>query len=123
MRIKLSTINLLGIILSIISVSCNNKENNNAYHKYIVSPQKGDIYEIKLEKKENETDFFYSIYKVNDFTNDSIFVYTTEYNLNQKEKLDLLNKDGLFSKKLKAFSKPEVQQLLENNTILKIKRN
>lgn len=125
MKINLKVIiYCLGIVLSIIFFSCNHKnESNSSYHKYVNSPKKGDISEIKINKKVENTEVFYSIYKVESSTKDSIFVHTTEYNINQKDKLDLLNKKGLFDKKIRGFSKSEIQNLLKTNIILKIKRN
>lgn len=125
MKINLKVIlYYLGIILASNFVSCNHKnESNIEYHKYVNFPKKGDIYEIKLNKKVENIEVFYSIYKVESSTRDSVFVHTTEYNLNQKDKLDLLNKKGLFDKELKGFSKSEIQNLLKTNIILKIKRN
>ncbi|WP_067145692.1 hypothetical protein [Pseudotamlana agarivorans] len=76
-----------------------------------------------MDKKGDDTSSFYTIYKDKDYSKDSVFVFRTEYGLNQKEKLNLLNKQGLFDKKIKSFSKYEIQKSLNTKYVIRIQRN
>jgi hypothetical protein len=104
-------------ILIIWGVKSNN-ETAEINAKLILTPQKGDIYEIKKDYKQ------YTLYKVNNVAGDTVFVFVNQYETNKITGLtDLKNKgDEAFIQEPLPLVKTELKSMLEKGEIIDIDR-
>lgn len=100
--------------LVIIGVISNNKKNEkNA--QLILTPQVGDIFEVKT--KDNQ----YTLYKVDEVQGDSVFIQSSNFEVNKITGLDDLKKKE-YSDDIYGFSKTELKEMLNKGEILDIDR-
>jgi len=104
---------LVAVLITIIIISDKKKAAKNA--QLILTPQTGDIFEIKT--KDNQ----YTLYKVNQVAGDSVFVQVNNYETNKISGLDDLKKKD-YSQDVFGFSKAELKQMLEKGEIIDIDR-
>lgn len=104
---------LLAILITIGIITSKKNDEKNA--QLILTPQIGDIFEIKT--KDNQ----YTLYKIDQVEGDSVFVQTNNYETNKRTGLDdLKNKE--YSEDVFGFTKTELKQMLENGEIVDIER-
>ena len=104
---------LVAALITIIIISDKKKAEKNA--QLILTPQTGDIFEIKT--KDNQ----YTLYKVYQVEGDSVFVQVNNYETNKITGLDDLKKKD-YSEDVLGFSKTELKQMLEKGEIIDIDR-
>ncbi len=105
---------VMGIIAGVIFDK--NQDAKNA--KLIMSPQKGDIYEVRTKSSQ------YTIYKVALVERDSVFLYINNYETNKSSGLNqiLMKGDAAFSEEVYGFSKTELKAMVETDEIMDIIR-
>ncbi|WP_276503545.1 zinc-ribbon domain-containing protein [Terrimonas pollutisoli] len=109
----------LALIVALVAfafVSEKKKDEKNA--KLILSPQSGDIFEIKTE------DHQYTLYKVDGLRGDSVLIRVNNYETNKVSGLNDLKKKGeaAYSEDLFAILKKDLQQMLDKGEIMDIER-
>jgi hypothetical protein len=105
---------LLAVLITIGFIS--GKQNDAENARLILTPQAGDIFEIKLGRKH------YTLYKVDQVNGDSVFVQLNDYETNKVAGLKDLKKKA-YSEEVMVFSKAELKQMLEKGEIIDIERN
>ncbi|WP_245545503.1 hypothetical protein [Mariniradius saccharolyticus] len=92
-----------------------NKERN---AELILSPQKGDVYEIKLDYKQ------YTLYKVDEVVGDTVFVLPHQYETNKRRGIKDLKMRGDDDFVLERFPilKEELKVKLEEGEIMNVDR-
>lgn len=93
------------------------KEELNA--NLILTPQKGDIYEVKLDRRQ------YTLYKVEKVSGDTVFILFHEYETNKKSGLrGLKNKGdaGFIEEEPLLILKKDLKNMLETGEIMDIER-
>jgi len=99
------------IIAVFVSVKLDNKENA----ELVLSPQKGDIYEIMLSNKE------YTLYKVDKVEGNAVYMFENEFATDQASGTsDLLEKP--FYKESVPIMKSDLKMMLEKGQIMDIER-
>jgi hypothetical protein len=91
------------------------KQNDAENAKLILTPQAGDIFEVKLAYKQ------YTLYKVDQVEGDSVFIQISNYETNKKRGLNEL-KSRDYSEEAFGFSKAELKQMLEKGEIMDVER-
>ncbi|MFZ4798645.1 MAG: hypothetical protein ACOYMA_14195 [Bacteroidia bacterium] len=92
-----------------------NKKKGEKNAQLIITPQSGDIFEIKT--KDNQ----YTLYKIDQVVGDSVFVQTNNYETNKLTGLnDLKSKE--YSEDVVGYTKAELKQMLDNGEIIDIER-
>lgn len=109
----------LALIVALIAfafVSEKKKDEKNA--KLILSPQSGDIFEVKTE------DLQYTLYKVDGLQGDSVLIRVNNYETNKVTGLSDLKRKGeaAYSEDLFAIHKKDLQQMLDKGEIMDIER-
>lgn len=104
---------LLGILT--ISGVTYNKINGEKNAELILQPKKGDVYEVKTDNAQ------YTLYKVANVAGDSVFLFENMYETNKISGLSDL-KDEDFIKEPLGIHKTELKNMLEEGTIMDIKR-
>jgi phage FluMu protein Com len=94
------------------------KQNDEKNAKLILTPQKGDIYEIKKDYKQ------YTLYKVENIAGDTVFVFVNQYETNKITGLSgLKNKgDEAFIQEPLPILKKELKVMLDKGEIIDIDR-
>jgi len=118
-RTPLWTFAGLGIIAILITIGIIvGKQNDERNAKIILSPQKGDIYEIKI------SDERYTLYKVDRVVSDTVFLLPNQYETNQMTGLSELKDKGdqNFATEPFPLMKTELKRLLETGEIMDIDR-
>jgi hypothetical protein len=107
---------ILAILVSIGVVSAQQNDKKNAL--LILSPQSGDVFEVKTEDRQ------YTLFKVDDVKEDSIFLRINQYQTNKISGLsDLKRKgDGGYSEETFVFLKSELKEMLSKGEIIDIDR-
>jgi len=107
---------LTAVLISIAVIAVKKNDEKNA--QLILTPQSGDIFEIKT--KDNQ----YTLYKVDQVQGDSVFVQANKYEVNKSSGLaDLKLKDSnSYTDEELAFTKSELKEMLRNGEILDIDR-
>lgn len=102
------------LIFGIISSKVNDEKNA----KLILTPQKGDIYEVKMDYKQ------YTLYKVDNVVGDTVFVLVNQYETNKITGLtDIKNKgDQSFIQEPLPLLKTELNSMFEKGKIIDIDR-
>lgn len=104
---------LIAILITFVVISDKKKDEKNA--QLIVNPQAGDIFEVKT--KDNQ----YTLYKVEQVEDDSVFIIMSMYEANKKSSLNNLKKKD-YTIDTYGFSKSELKEMLNNGEILDIDR-
>lgn len=109
----------LALIVALIAfafVSEKKKDEKNA--KLILSPQSGDIFEVKTEHHQ------YTLYKVDGLQGDSVLIRVNNYETNKVTGLSDLKRKGeaAYSEDLFAIHKKDLQQMLDKGEIMDIER-
>jgi hypothetical protein len=104
---------LVAVLITIGVISDNKKDEKNA--QLILTPKTGDIFEVKT--KDNQ----YTLYKVDQVEGDSVFIQTSNYEVNKISGLDDLKKKD-YSTDSYGFSKNELKEMLNKGEIIDIDR-
>ena len=104
---------LVAALITIGVISDNKKGEKNA--QLILTPQVGDIFEVKTKDSQ------YTLYKVDQIEGDSVFIQTSNYEVNKITGLDDLKKKD-YSEDIYGFSKNELKGMLSKGEILDIDR-
>lgn len=106
----------LGIIaVIIIAAFTTSKLNDSENAELVLSPQKGDIYEIKLSSNE------YTIYKVDKVEGNTVYLFENEYATDKSSGIkDLLQKP--FFEESSPVMKTDLKVMLEKGQIMDIER-
>ncbi len=107
---------LLSVFIIWGVISSKAKDEKNA--KFILTPQKGDIYHIKINHNE------YTLYKVDNVADDTVFIKVNQYETNKITGLaSLKNKgDEAFIQEPFPLIKTELKSMLEKGEIIDIDR-
>lgn len=111
---------LIGVLIGFVAITgmITSTSNKKLAKEYINTPQVGDVYEIKENKK-------YSLLKVDKVSADSIYFRHHEYETNRNSKLKDLKK-GIFadaySEEVSGESKTSLLKQLDDRKIIKIER-
>ncbi|MEE1897561.1 hypothetical protein V1389_04390 [Flavobacterium rakeshii] len=106
----------LGIIaLIIIAVFISGKQNDSENAELLLSPQKGDIYEIKLPDNQ------YTIYKVDKVEGNTVYFFENEYMTDRLNGVEELSQKP-FTTKSYPVMKTDLKVMLENGEIIDIER-
>ena len=107
---------LLCLLIIFGVISGKEKDEKNA--KLILSPQKGDIYEVKIDYKQ------YTLYKVDTVAGDTVFILINEYETNKIRGLEGLKKRGdeAFMLEPLPIVKTKLKSMLEKGEIIDIDR-
>ena len=106
----------LGIIAVIIfGIFINIKQNDSENAELVLSPKKGDIYEIKLSDEK------YTLYKVDKVEGNAVYILENEYIADKEDGIDqLLLKP--FYKESYPIMKSDLKIMLEKGEIIDIER-
>jgi hypothetical protein len=104
---------LVAVLITLIVINDKKKDEKNA--QLILTPQAGDIFEIKT--KDNQ----YTLYKVDQVQGDSVFVQVSSFEVNKIKGLDDLKKKE-YSEDILGFSKSELKEMFNKGEILDIDR-
>lgn len=110
----------LGLIALLITwVSVTGKQNEQKYKQWILSAEKGDIYEIKLDYKQ------YTLFKVDKVVGDTVFVLLNQYETNKSSGLSDIKRKGdlAFIQEPLPLLKAELKTKLEQGEIIGIDRD
>jgi hypothetical protein len=107
---------LVAVLIVVGVISEKNKNEKNA--KFILSPQIGDIFEIKTDDNQ------YTLYKVDEVQGDSVFIRINQYETNKATGLaDLKRKgEGAYSEDVFAVDKKQLKAMFDKDKILDIDR-
>jgi len=107
---------LTACLITIAVIAGEKNDEKNA--ELILTPQSGDIFEIKT--KDNQ----YTLYKVDQVEGDSVFVQVNKYEVNKLSGLaDLKRKESnSYTDEEFAFTKSELKEMLSKGEILDIDR-
>lgn len=119
----MSFIGLIIIVLTIAGIASytyiDNIQTKKLSIEYINDPKEGDIYEVKFGDKE------YGLMRISGFEGDSIMMQTGEYVIDRRSGIKDL-KTGEYKNKFYeerfGYTKEELLQILEEETILKVSR-
>jgi hypothetical protein len=106
------------IVGLIVFFTINDFMNDAKNKKFVLAPQKGDIFEVKTK------DNFYTLYKVENVQGDSVFVRFNDYEATRAAGLaDLKRKgDEAYSPVIFSFSKQEIKEMYDKGELLNIDR-
>ena len=102
---------LVAVLMAIGIISDKKKDAKNA--QLILTPQSGDVYEIKTTSNQ------YTLYKIDQVEGDSVFVRFSNFETNQSSGINELKQkgDSAYSDELLVFSKAELKQMLGKEEI------
>jgi hypothetical protein len=104
---------IIAVIIAAVFITSALDDTENA--ELVLSPQKGDLYEIKLSDKE------YTLYRVDKVEGNAVYVFENEYAVDQAEGVrDLLLKP--FYKESAPIMKTDLKAMLEKGEIMDIER-
>ena len=104
---------LVAVLITIGVISDQRKGEKNA--QLILTPKAGDIFEVKTEDNQ------FTLYKVYQVEGDSVFIQTSNYEVNKVTGLANLKKKD-YSSETYGFSKSELKEMLSKGEILDIDR-
>lgn len=106
----------LGIIaVIIVAAFITSQRNDTENAELILSPEKGDLYEVKLSDKE------YTLYKVDKVEGNAVYVFENEYATNQaSDAKNLVLKP--FYKESSPIMKTDLKVMLEKGQIMDVER-
>lgn len=107
---------LVAVLITIGVIAGKNKDEKNA--KLILTPQSGDIFEIKTNDNQ------YTLYKIDQVEGDSVFIRTNNFETNKSSGINDLKRkgDSAYSKEVYGFSKAALNQMLDKGEIMDIDR-
>lgn len=107
---------LIAVLIVFAVIEGKEKDAKNA--KLILSPQMGDVFEVKTKEGD------YTLYKVALVEADSVFIRANEFQVNKSSALYKINEkgDAAFSKDVYGFSKTELKQMQASGEIIDIIR-
>jgi len=106
----------LGIIVVlIIGAFIASKQNDSENAELILSPQKDDIYEIKLSDKE------YTLYKVDKVEGNTVYLFENQYATDKPGGVEDLLQEPYFPESSPVM-KTDLKAMLENGEIMDIER-
>ena len=107
----------IAVFVALVSLGIyNDKKTGERNAQLILTPQSGDLFEVKTEDSQ------YTLYKVDDVIGDSVFIRVNTYETNKRTGLgDLKTKD--YSELTYGFTKVELKNMLEKGEILDIERH
>ena len=107
---------LVAVLITIGVINDKKKDEKNA--QLILTPQSGDIFEIKT--KDNQ----YTLYKIDQIQGDSVFVRVNNYETNKATGIDDLKKkgDNAYSEEVLGLSKSELKVMLDKGEIIDVDR-
>jgi hypothetical protein len=105
---------LFAIFLSAIFYMDKLKDEKNA--KLILEPRAGDIIELKMDIKE------YTLLKIENVIDDSVFVYFNNYETNMPSGLNDLYNEENFSDELYILFKKDLKEMFDEGKVIDIKR-
>lgn len=102
------------IVFGVIS----SKQNNAKNAELISTPQKGDVYEIKLDYKQ------YTLYKVDDVVGDSVFLRVHQYETDKRTGIADLKKKGdeAYAEDILPMVKTDLKSMLDKGEIMDVER-
>jgi hypothetical protein len=108
---------LFLLAVFIIFMVIQHKQNNLENATYIAKPQRGDIYEIK-------NNGHYTLYKVNQIVNDSVFVLVNQYETDRVTGLSDLKKKGddAYTTDALMILKTDLKTMLDTGEIIDVNR-
>jgi hypothetical protein len=109
----------LALVAVLITVGIlNDKKNDEKNAKLVLTPQSGDIFEIKTKDDQ------YTLYKVENIEGDSAFIRINQFETNKVTGLADLKRKGesAYSEDVFPFSKTELKIMLDKGEILDIER-
>lgn len=112
-------VGLVGFAALMVWAGMSVEQNKKNSAKWILAPQKGDVYEIKTEDGE------YSICKVNSIAGDTVFLFYSQFQINKSSKLYQIKNKGeeaylpLPIPKLKS----ELKTMLDKGEIMEVERD
>jgi hypothetical protein len=104
------------IALGIVAIVISQKQKGEKISKLIMSPKKDDVFEIKLEDNE------YTLYKVKNVSNDTVFFYANKYQTNQETGLSDLDEKGYNTDVSYGLTKSKLTEMNKNDEIIDIDR-
>jgi hypothetical protein len=107
---------LIVALIIFAAIEGNEKDAKNA--KLILSPQMGDVFEVKTKEGD------YTLYKVALVEADSVFIRVNEFQVNKSSGLYKIREKGdvAFSQDLYGFSKAELKKMQADGEIIDIDR-
>lgn len=102
------------ILWSMYGSSEDKKENFALVH----SPEVGDVYEYKEEEEEHK----YSIMRIYEISEDSLWFQLNNYEVDKRNSTDELNVDSCFSDYYIQHSKEKIDSMLHDGTIMDVLR-
>jgi hypothetical protein len=104
----------LFFLVEIISDNKQDAKNN----KLILSPQPGDIFEVKT------TDNQYSLFKIQTVTSDSVFIRLNQYQTNMESGLGSLKRkgDSSYSDEIFSIARAQLKIMVDKGEIINIER-
>jgi hypothetical protein len=107
----------VGIITALIVWAIYaNGENKKLEIKYIASPVVGDVYEYEIESGS------YSTLKVMNISKDSVFVFSNNYEIDRKSKVDKIDKPENYSDLFYGISKSKIKKMYDDGDIFEVNR-
>lgn len=104
------------ILLSVLSFAIyTGIEMTKLEKKYIIKPEQNDVYKVNIDGK-------HTTLKVSNVTKDSVSVLLNKYTLDNYKGVDEINVNENYTSE-KTFSKKEVLELYNENSIYEIQRN
>jgi len=104
------------VAMGIIAIIISEKQKDEKVSKFILSPKKDDVFEIKL--KDNE----YTLYKVQRLEKDTVYFYANKYQTNQETGLSDLADKEYDTGMSYGLSKSELIKMNKNDEIIDIDR-
>jgi hypothetical protein len=106
------------VVVLIILGAINDRNNNERNAKVILTPQSGDILEIRTMANQ------YTLFKIEYVFGDSVFIRPNIYETNKSTGIDKIKDkgDNAYSQEIYGFSKAELKKKFDNGEILNIDR-
>jgi hypothetical protein len=106
---------LVVLIIIMITISEKQKDSRNA--KLILSPQKGDIFEVKSGNN-------YTLYKVSNVVEDTVYIFFNQFETNKITGLSDLKQKGneAYTDIVQPFLKSDLKDLFDKGKIIDIDR-
>jgi hypothetical protein len=106
----------IGLVATLIIVAIiSGKQDDARNAKLILSPQKGDIYKVKIESGS------YTLYKITEVIDDTVYIQTSQYETNKITGLSDLKKKG-FTESTQPVLKSTLKGLFDKGHIIDIDR-